>query len=247
MTKSSCIQHPAQAALVILRDEYLQICEGHHCAAMLLSVFEYWHNIKLGNLEQVEMDSAIAEKTGVAAEQSGELWVYKTQANLKADLLGLFGESKVLSATRLLIKLGFVSTRTNPRYAWDHTTQYLFYPSKVQSAITQKYVVPSRKSKQSSARNYAIKDPKSKGTIPETTTETTAKIKEKEVPLVESVPVTELTPAEMKEQGAILFQEVLNKLNGNMGITRKTDAQIAEEIAIAEAKYGTKGKTHVSR
>jgi DNA-binding transcriptional regulator YhcF (GntR family) len=63
------------------------------------------------------------------------------------------------------------------------------------------------------------------------------KEKEKEAPLVESVPVAELTPAEMKEQGAILFQEVLNKMNGNMGITRKTDAQIAEEFERSYAKH----------
>jgi hypothetical protein len=84
--------------------------------------------------------------------------------------------------------------------------------------------------------------------LTETTTETTSEIKEKEKG---TFPMSDIPAPDTREALKLEVDRMVNgvvaKLNGNMGSTRKTDAQIAAEIAVAEAKYGTKGKTHVSR
>lgn len=175
--RTSCIQHPPNAPLLVIRDEYLVLCEGDHCAAALLAVFEFWHNVKLANAEQAKIDVEIAAKEGVEPKQSAELWIYKSQEELQDDMLGLFGETKIAKATRWLISAGYLATRSNPHYKWDHKAQYLFCTAKVQADMSQKYVSPFRKNTASKAQNHGTRSRKNKATIPETTTETTTEKK----------------------------------------------------------------------
>lgn len=44
---NTCIQHPTRDPLIVIRQWQLDFCESNHCAAALLSFFEYWHNIRL--------------------------------------------------------------------------------------------------------------------------------------------------------------------------------------------------------
>ena len=42
--RTSCIVRPPEDRLLIVRASYVRILEGDHCAAGLLSVFEFWAN-----------------------------------------------------------------------------------------------------------------------------------------------------------------------------------------------------------
>ena len=46
MANYSCINHPEKDYLLILRTWQIEFCEGDKVAAGLLSIFEYWYNIK---------------------------------------------------------------------------------------------------------------------------------------------------------------------------------------------------------
>jgi hypothetical protein len=67
-------------------------------------------------------------------------------------------------------------------------------------------------------------------------TEGTEKEKEKSTSTVASVPVP-ATQEALKLEVDRMVNGVVAKMNGNMGITRKTDAQIAEEFERAYAKH----------
>ncbi len=132
--RTSCIQRPAGSRFLIIREEYLTLCAGDHCAAAILGVFEYWHNNRLADLEQAEVEQAIAEKEGVETFSNG-LWFYRTQPQLAGDVLHLFSERKIRDAIKYLLNAGYIQSRNNPRYRWDRTLQYCFSAALVQAAI----------------------------------------------------------------------------------------------------------------
>lgn len=179
MNKGSCIAHPKRQQLAVIREDYLAICENNHCAAALLNVLEYWTNIKLANREQAQKDNAIAQREGIPALQDESLWIYKTQAEFKEELLGLFGDTKIATALRLLEEKGFIQTRNNPRYKWDRTVQYLFQMEVIQPEID---TLHSLKISNHVLQNQGFKPGKTKAAIPQTTTKTTPEtsLKEKE-------------------------------------------------------------------
>jgi hypothetical protein len=64
--KTSCISHPANERLVIIRKWQVDFCEGNHCAAAQLSFFEYWHNWKINSDQYNYKSNNIAEMHGDA-------------------------------------------------------------------------------------------------------------------------------------------------------------------------------------
>lgn len=49
MSRESCIVHRAKERIVLLREDYIGMMKGDHCAAALLSLVEYWANGKLAD------------------------------------------------------------------------------------------------------------------------------------------------------------------------------------------------------
>lgn len=107
--------------------------DGNHCAAALLSLFEFWHNNRLQASEQASKINDIQERFGDARDQSESLTQYHTSEQLKESLLGLFAEDKIRDAIRLLSSKGFVRVfkNPNPRYAFDRTLHFCFEPDAV--------------------------------------------------------------------------------------------------------------------
>lgn len=171
MTKTSCIAHPADQMVLIIREDYLAICDKNHCAAAILNVFEYWTNIKLGQRSQAKAENEIA-RAGGADEVDESLWIYKSVADLQVELMGLFGETKISSSLKTIEAKGFLDTRNNPKYGWDRTIQYLFKTEAIQSVISRN---GSLKNKKSKPRNKGLSNRKNKVAIPKTTTKTTNK------------------------------------------------------------------------
>ena len=134
MTKTSVIEHSPRQQLVVIREDYLSICDGDHCRAALLNIFEYWTNVKMGQIEQTTIENEIAAKGGVAPKET-DIWVYKTIPDLQTELLSLFGQKSIGVALQWLKDKGFLATRNNPKFGWDRTTQYEFQIDAVTSAL----------------------------------------------------------------------------------------------------------------
>ena len=135
--RESCISHPAHERLVILREWQLRFCEGNHCAAMLLGFFEYWHGIRLEMSEKAKQHNAIDHKHGEAGTQDESLYQFHTEQQIQAGLLGMYGREAIRAGRRLLVEKGAISEHKNPnpRYAFDATIHFLFYPKVCQEFV----------------------------------------------------------------------------------------------------------------
>lgn len=125
--KSSCIPHPPNEPLIVIRKWQVEACGGF-CEAALLSFFEYWHNIKL-DLQQ----KAMATKKSGGRKTVPGLYQHHTAKELSDGVLGLYGEKTIRHALRRLENLGFVITirNPNPKYGFDATKHFVFVEEKV--------------------------------------------------------------------------------------------------------------------
>lgn len=105
MPNNNCINHPTSAPLVMLRSEYLTLCDRNHCAAKLLAIFEFWTN-KLRWLGKIRD------------------WIYKTLDALYHELMGEHGIHTIRRALALLEDKGYITRRHNPYVPYDRTWQY---------------------------------------------------------------------------------------------------------------------------
>ena len=177
--KTSCITHPANEPLIIIRQWQVEFCNGNHCAAALLSFFEYWHNIKLEMAEKNRQANAVAEKHGDTGTQDTSLYQFHTATELEEGLVTLFRAESIRKARRNLVKLKVLTEHRNPnpRYAFDATIHYLFhpevcdtwlstYPSRENQRRANEIVRRSLENKRRSLEN--------KQAIPETSSETSS-------------------------------------------------------------------------
>ena len=138
MSRYDVISHPATSHVAILREDYVAICGGDHCAAMLLNQFEYWHR---GMILQRANARAVNQKlrsVGDDPTQIEELWAYRMVDDIQASILGCWGRNKVLDALKALCSGGensLVLRRQSPRFIGDKSYQYLFNAPAVQDAV----------------------------------------------------------------------------------------------------------------
>lgn len=138
MSKTSCIVEPANQPLLVLKQWQLDITGQDHCAAALISFFQYWHEIKMDNLGQSKKYNQVKERHGETPDIELGLLQFHTQEDLEKGLLGLFGITKIKECNKKLEKLGFISIHKNPsdRYKFDNTNYFLFHPKNIQNAIS---------------------------------------------------------------------------------------------------------------
>ena len=143
--RSTCIQHPTREPLLILRQWQLDFCESNHCAAALLSQFEYWHNLRLDLSEQAQPANAAARKHGQPAPHEESLFQFHTDAQLQAGLLDLYGTKKIREARHLLVEKGAITEHPNPnpRYAFDKTVYFEFHPEVLNAWLDQRRNPPA--------------------------------------------------------------------------------------------------------
>jgi hypothetical protein len=122
--KTSCIRHPANEPLVVYRKWQLEACEGSIPAAIMLSFFEYWHNIKLEQRQQARKYNATANKHGEDGGQLETLIQWHTNEEIETHT-GLKRHS-ISKAIALLADRGFISVckNPNPRFAFDTTRHF---------------------------------------------------------------------------------------------------------------------------
>jgi hypothetical protein len=180
----SCIEHSSRQSLVLIREDYVQLAErlgspDHACTAAILNVFEHWTNVKIGASQQGEIENRIAEKEGLPSK-GYDLWIYKSQPDLQAELMGIWGVNKVGVCLNWLVEQTLLLSRSNPLYKWDRTKQYLLNVDKINELLQQVSFNPSPfNSPNHDNQALKLKDEshKNKAAIPEITTEITPEIK----------------------------------------------------------------------
>ena len=159
-----------------MRKWQVEACDGERCAALLLSFFEYWHNIKLALREKAIAANDVAENHGDERTQDESLYQFHTEKELEDGLLGLYGKTKIKDALDVLVQKNFISIHKNPNinYKFDRTRHFLFYPEAVNS-----WMVVHR-SAENGARQAENGSPSAENglTIPEITSEITTESKD---------------------------------------------------------------------
>lgn len=107
-------RHDSRA--ILLREDFLDICEGNGCAAMVLSQMYHWHRME-------------------AASPYPEFWILKAHGEMQKELLAHFGEKAIPLAFALLVAKGYLDARANPYDRRDRRSQYKFCVKNVQAAM----------------------------------------------------------------------------------------------------------------
>lgn len=176
--REACISHPASERMVVLRQWQVDFCEGNHCAAMLLGFFEYWHSIRIEMSGKSSQANRAAEKHGETGTQDESLYQFHTDEQLRLGLLGAYSRTSIRAARRLLVKKGAISEHRNPnpRYRFDSTIHFLFYPNVCQSHIDMPKKDTSDAENGTGSAEFGIVSAENGATSPEITTEITTEI-----------------------------------------------------------------------
>lgn len=114
MSRTSCIPHPEGERLILIGKWQLEACQKDACAAALLNLFEYWHNIKLEQRSQAKSHNDIAERHGEKGNQFTGLLQWHKSEQLEDALLNIFNKRRIQAAIELLENLKFISVHRNP-------------------------------------------------------------------------------------------------------------------------------------
>jgi len=165
--KTSCIFHQPNQKIVLIKEDFVKLCEGNTTAACLLSIFEYWTNIKLENKKQVSIENKFRVKGGFEPKTENT-WIYKTPLQLSKDSLGLLKLYDIRKNLKYLFEKGYLKRRNNPLYKWDRTFQYQLQVEKINACIRcPQQIIESLAINQASASGK---------TIPEVTSEVTSEV-----------------------------------------------------------------------
>ena len=119
MSKTSAITHPVRAYYIVLRSDYLLLCQDApdmHCAALLLDRFEQWTNSKLDN----DLDT----------------WIYMSLDEMVGEIYHQYGRNKINKCLLWLCEMGWLDKRDNPKNNWDKTLQYKLNYREVNSNLS---------------------------------------------------------------------------------------------------------------
>ena len=125
--KTTCIDHLPKMKMIILKEDFLKICDENKAAALLLGLFEYWHNIKLEQQYKNIKYNDIAEMHGDGRTQDEKLYQFHTARELYDNLMGLVGKEAIEKGILLLKDKKFIiiNKNPNPRYHFDKTRYFL--------------------------------------------------------------------------------------------------------------------------
>ncbi|MGL4617907.1 MAG: hypothetical protein ACRCZS_02445 [Chroococcidiopsis sp.] len=152
--KTSCIVSPAKDPFIIVRKSWIEICDGNHCAAMLLNFLVSWHDWKIEQQPRAMRENQVAELHGDAGTQNTSLIQHHTIGELRDGLLGMYSKDAIAKGLRILIAKNFISQQRNPnpRYKFDQTRHYLVFSASIQAAIDNE-ISQSRKIDNASAES----------------------------------------------------------------------------------------------
>ena len=128
--KSSCVQQPNNNRYIQVNEWQIAFCRQNHCAAFLLSHFIAWHDWKLNHDEYYLKANNIAELHGDGRPNNQNAYLFFTMEDLAEGILNLYGKNAINTALLLLEELQVISVHKNPnpRYHFDKTKYFMFYP-----------------------------------------------------------------------------------------------------------------------
>lgn len=128
--KASCVIHPDCEPMIIVRKWQLDFCNGNKSAAALLSFFEYWHNIKLEQSQKAKFQNSVANLHHDIGCQDESLYQFHTMYELEHGVL-LYSRDAINVGLKILVdkKVISIHKNPNPKYSFDRTRYFLFYPA----------------------------------------------------------------------------------------------------------------------
>jgi hypothetical protein len=222
--KASCVIHPDCEPMIIVRKWQLDFCNGNKSAAALLSFFEYWHNIKLEQSQKAKFQNSVANLHHDIGCQDESLYQFHTMDELEHGVL-LYSRDAINVGLKILVdkKVISIHKNPNPKYSFDRTRYFLFYP-----AIVNTWLVINRfDGKQSIVGNPNIdygnpqtvngkpttvrgksddRDMENRQTITEITSKTTSEItnnKNNQTSILEIPPEPEIKPVSCNNSGVV--------------------------------------------
>lgn len=151
MNHTSCIRHPEKNPYVQLHEWQLRLCQGKHCPALILSFFAGWHDWKLNHDDYYRRYNNIAEMHGDDRPHNESAYLFFTMEQLIAGLLYSYKKQAINEGIEFLISLGLISVHKNPnpRYHFDKTRYFKFYPEKCNEWIAEHYpLIPHKKNRE---------------------------------------------------------------------------------------------------
>ena len=132
--QQSCFDNPSRDDIVLIRRWHVRFCEGNHCAAAILSYFDYWHSIKLEQHEKAVIANNVAEMHGDKRTQDESLFQFHTYDEISYKLMGMYGKNKISESIKLLEKRRAISIHRNPnpRYKFDNTSFFFLNVPRVE-------------------------------------------------------------------------------------------------------------------
>lgn len=177
--RNTCVAHPEDEPLIIVRQWQLEATGGHKAAAALLSFFEYWHNIKLEQSRKAKVANEVARRHDDEGHQDESVVQFHNEQELREGVM-LYGRSTINEGVKLLEELGFVEVvpNPNPRYAFDKTRHFVFHPKAVNEWLKHRYDQPeiADRSAENGSPSTENSSPSTEnsGPIPETSLETSS-------------------------------------------------------------------------
>lgn len=129
MSYQSVISHQPRSPFRAIRADYVAICNGAKdpvCAALLLDLAEAWTNYKLDKKEDDTLD-------GIAID--GDLWFYRSEEKIMADLFNAYGINKLRDNRHWLVDNGLLECQQIPRDGGGFTNYYRLPVETIQAKI----------------------------------------------------------------------------------------------------------------
>ena len=173
--KTTGLKRVANDEILVIRKSFIDLCNGDKNAGILLSYFEYWHNIKVAQNIKSRGLNKVAETHGETPTQDTSLYQYHSTNEIYEQCLGMISMKGIKTGRETLVNLGFISEHKNPnpKYKFDKTIFFLLDTVKVNDSLSQNDCTVTSKRLDGIAKTTRA--------ITETTTETTTEIKDKEI------------------------------------------------------------------
>jgi hypothetical protein len=141
MSYSSCIQHPNKNRYTIVYEWQIIFCQNNHCAALLLSFFSSWHDWKIQHDQYYRRANNITEAHGDGRPNNENAYLFFSTEQLIEGCMGFYGKKAIADALELLTTLGVIkpNSNPNPRYHFDKTKYFQFYPHVCNRWIAENY------------------------------------------------------------------------------------------------------------
>jgi len=147
MSHSTCIRQPGTRYIQI-HEWQIKFCQNNHCAGLLLAFFIAWHDWKKQHDQYYRNINDIAEMHGEDHPHSQNAYLFFSMDELIEGCMGFYGKNAINEALKLLVSLKVIkiSKNPNPRYHFDKTKYFKFFPDICNDWIVENYPVKNKNS-----------------------------------------------------------------------------------------------------